>query len=357
MALAQEQFADPREDDGIAAAALPDEPPASGRTRAGRVREPDESEGKLAHAVDELKAAEDAMRGTLADVQRVLHRIEARRVHEDAGYTTCAEFEERMLAWAPLVRVMRAGSGCPRTACPQVAEDRRDPAEDRSRSVKALTAIAHALTRVRSLEAEMRESAVKARGTLDRVESGRLFEECGYASYEEFLERAVGPSPLLACAIATLAVEASRETPEAREQVSQDEPVDEGRDELPAALGLDDLQLGTGEPDPTPLAAAPAPSEEVRARPPGSGSSVRIATLAIVAALVCGIAGLGGAYAGVSLIAPQADSMPEGGAPPVSERPTVARVVPAPAGSAQGPKNVVRVRNAADLEDSIKKNF
>ncbi|MGA2449996.1 MAG: hypothetical protein ABTD50_15055 [Polyangiaceae bacterium] len=374
MALAQEQFGDPLEDDGVASTASPDEPPESGRSRAGRVRDPQETEGKLARAVDELKGSEDSMRATLAEVQRVLHRIEARRVHEDAGYATCAEFEERMLAWAPLVRVMRAVAGRSTTACPQLAEERRDPAEDRARSVKALTAIAHALTRLRSLEAEMHESALKARGTLERVESGRLFEECGYASYEEFLERAVGPSPLLGCALASLAVEASHETHEAHEQVSEDELIADGGDELPAALALHDLQLQTGEPDPTPLLAGPpAASGEPERQPTGGGSLPRMMVLSIVAAVVCAAAGLGGAYAAVSLIGPQAEPPAEAGAPvsesqPVAAAPATraatappatraATAPPATRAAATTPRGAVTVRSAREIHDTLDKGL
>jgi hypothetical protein len=360
VALAQEQFSDSLEVEEATATSAPEEAPESTRTRAGRAKEPDEAEGKLARAVDELKAAEDAMRTTLADVQRVLHRIEARRVHEDAGYSTCCEFEERMLAWAPLVRVLRDVSGRARAASPQVTDERRDPGEDRTRSVKALTAIAHALTRIRSLEADIHRSALKARETLDSVESARLFEECGYASYEEFLERAVGPSPLLACAMATLAVEVTNATDEASQVVAEDELlVDEGTG-LPAALSVSDAQPLTGEADPNPPPLAPPSTEAQTARSIGGSSSRRLAALSIVAVMVCGVAGLGGAYAGVSLMAPPEPVSPEAGSPAAPGAPRT-EIAPAMGSAMRSPKSapgkVTFVRNAKDIEDAIEKKF
>lgn len=352
MALAQEQFPDSPEDEGVEATSASEGAPESAQTRVSRETDSDVSDGKLARAVDDLRAAEDAMRAKIATVQRVLHRIEARRIHEDAGYATCSEFEQRMLAWAPLVRVMREASGRPRPVCPQVTDERRDPGEDRTRSVKALTAIARALTRIRSLEAEMHQSALSARATLDHVEGARLFEECGYASYEEFLERAVGPSPILGCALATLAVDVSHDSAEPPHEVSEDELLPDTGDGLPAAFAMSDAQPSTGEAEPTPplvispSAAAPA----VQAT--GGGSSRRLVALSIVAVLVCGVAGLGGAYAGASQIGPPEPVSPEAGAP-------VSEVASAPVTHAprSAPKKVTSVRNAKDIQDAVEKKF
>lgn len=350
VALAQEQFPDSLEDEGASATSASEGAPESAQTRAVRDSDSDDSDGKLARAVDDLRAAEDAMRATLATVQRVLHRIEARRVHEDAGFATCSEFEQRMLAWAPLVRVMRDASGRPRPVCPQVTDERRDPGEDRTRSVKALTAIARALTRIRSLEAEMHQSALHARATLDHVEAARLFEECGYASYEEFLERAVGPSPILGCAMATLALDVSHESAEPPQEVSEDELLPDTGDDIPGAFSMSDAQPSTGEAEPmpplviSPLTAAPT----VQAT--GGGSSRRLVALSLVAVLVCGVAGLGGAYAGASQIVPPEQVSPEAGAPvrevasaPVTHLPKTA------------PKKVLSVRNAKEIQDALEK--
>ena len=354
MALAQEEFSTSKDDDGVSGASDSDDAEESTRVRACRTKEVDEVAGKLAHAVDELKVAEDAMRTTLADVQRVLHRIEARRVHEDAGYATCAEFEERMLAWAPLVRVMREVSGRARTPCPQVTDDRRDPSEDRSRSVKALSAIAHALTRIRSLESEMRASALRARATLEHVDAERLFEECGYASYEEFLERAVGPSPLLGCALASLVVDTTKESGEAHHEVSEDELLADEADAFPAALGMSGGVTLSTEVDPTAPTMQGLSPEAPRTQNDSSRASRRLVALSIVAVVVSAAAGLGGAYTSLSMLAPPDPVSPEAGSP-VRENPTPAVSAVRPPKST--PSKATPVHNAKDMRDALDKTF
>jgi hypothetical protein len=203
----------------------------------------------------------------------------------------------------------------------------------------------------------MHRSALTARETLDNVESARLFEECGYASYEEFLERAVGPSPLLACAMAILAAEVPNETDESSQEVSEHELlVDEGTG-LPAALAISDVQPLTGEADPIPPPLTPPSTGVATARSIGGGLSRRLAVLSIVAAIVCGVAGLGGAYAGVSLVAPPERVSPEAGAP----GDLLTEVAPAEASTTLPPKSVPRkvtfVRNAKDIRDAIEEKF
>lgn len=313
MALAQEQFDEKPIEDGSSELMDAEEPAEVVERPVVRGKQSDQPESRLALSVDVLNQVEDSMRVTLADVQRILHRVEVRRVHEDAGYSTCSEFESRMLAHAPLVRAMRQLSVEVRSIRPPIGDDRRDPREDRSRSVKALTSIAHALTRIRSLEGELSSLASRARDTLSHVESESLFEECGYASYEEFLERALGPSPLLACAVATLA-EAPVAEPEVIDVDSAAVLDDDGSEDLPAALYPIDSESANADDPLTTAVAASATDSAASAQPSGTGSSSRLVVLAALGVVVCCAAGISGAYVGSSAMGEPTVIPSEGGA-------------------------------------------
>jgi hypothetical protein len=198
VALAQELYSSDVDDGG--------ENPSPPR-RAGRTRKPAGKEGRLARMVREIRDIEDQIVAKLAATQRHLSQLEARRVHIEAGYTSESEFEERMLAVAPFVRAMR--EAVPASAHLAVApgSHRRESADARARKTKALTAVARTLDRMRATDAEIHEAAAKARAKLCAIDGMRTFEECGYSSFDEFLERALGPSPVLSSAVALIAAE------------------------------------------------------------------------------------------------------------------------------------------------------
>ena len=86
--------------------------------------------------------------------------------------------------------------------------------------------------------------------------------------------------------------------------------------------------------------------------------------LSIVAAVVCAAAGLGGAYAAVSLIGPQAEPPAEAGAPvsesqPVAAAPATraATAPPATRAAATTPRGAVTVRSAREIHDTLDKGL
>jgi len=162
-----------------------------------------EDEAQLARMVRELHELEDEIASKLVAAERVLTQLASRRIHEDGGYTSWAGFEERMLATSPVLRAMR-GVATPTHALLEetASAGKRDAVDARGRQTKALTAMARALERMRALDAELYRCAASAAGKLSTIELMRMYEECGYASFEEFLERALGPSPVLASAVA-----------------------------------------------------------------------------------------------------------------------------------------------------------
>jgi hypothetical protein len=171
-------------------------------SRPSRVRKAAEEEGQLARVVRELHELEDQIVAKVTAAERLLAQLAARRTHEDGGYPSWSEFEGRMLAPCPVLRAMRQSPATPAPARPSPSAARRDPADARARQSKALTSMARALERLRGFEAELHQAASEAHSKLHGIEVMRVYDECGYVSFEEFLERALGPSPVLASAVA-----------------------------------------------------------------------------------------------------------------------------------------------------------
>lgn len=198
MALAQERFSTDVGDDEL-------DPPRS--SRPGRARRAPEKEGHLARMVRELRDLEDDIVAKLTAAERQLSQLESRQVHQNAGYTSQAEFEERMLASTPVLRAMREAIPPAPATRAKLRVARREPADPRARQTRALTSIARTIDRLRGIDDAIHRCATDARAKLCAIEGMRIFEECGYSSFEEFLERAVGPSPVLASAVALVASE------------------------------------------------------------------------------------------------------------------------------------------------------
>lgn len=193
MALAQEPF--PTEVEG-------EDPETQRKSRPSRVRKAAADEGRLARMVRELRDIEDDIVAKLAAADRLLGQLEARRVHEDGGYGSSSEFEQRMLASTPNLAALREAIPGASSTRLNVAEPRRDSVDIRTRQTRALTSIARTLEKLRGLDAEIGRSAITASSQLRTIERMRIYDECGYASFEEFLERALGPSPVLASVLA-----------------------------------------------------------------------------------------------------------------------------------------------------------
>jgi hypothetical protein len=215
VALAQERFSTDVGDDELD----PLRP-----SRPGRARKAAEKEGQLARMVRRLRELEDHIASKLASAQRHLCQLEARGVHQDAGYTSREELEERMLASTPVLRAMReaippSGARAPASGA-ALTVARREPADPRARQTRALTSIARGIERLRGIDEAIHGSAAEARATLCSIEGMRVFEECGYSSFEEFLDRAVGPSPVLGSAVALVTSEPLAEPLEAHDRQS-----------------------------------------------------------------------------------------------------------------------------------------
>jgi hypothetical protein len=176
--------------------------PAPSRRRPRANRTPRRAPAKLAGAVANLRDLEDAIVAHLLSAEQVVGRLESRGVHTDAGYSSRADFEQRILASTPFVKAMREAVGTSEPRGVRMPPVGRRPAAARTRRTKSLEFVAQALVELKELNLAIHRAALAARDALVAIESQSLFEECGYLSFEEFLERALGPSPVLASAVA-----------------------------------------------------------------------------------------------------------------------------------------------------------
>jgi hypothetical protein len=248
---------------------------------------------KLAVAVASIRTREDDLVARVLDAEQLLRQLEARGVAADAGYPSAHDFEERMLALTPRLAAMRAGvAAAARTRAGKAPSTKRKVRSDeRSRRIDALAAIAEGLDRLRALDRDVGRAASSVGDTFRSIESKRLFEECGYASFDEFVERAIGESAVLSAARALAASEPRAAEPEPRAAAASLAALRAARSaasEEPAQAVTDEGHVLAVPPSMAPAAPPPAP---VPSR--AGGPSRLIASVAL-----CIAATFGGAVAG-----------------------------------------------------------
>ena len=323
------------------------------KSRPSRARKAAVDEGRLARMVRELRDFEDDIVAKLVAADRLLGQLEARRVHEDGGYGSRSEFEQRMLAHTPNLSAMREAIPTASSARLKVTDPRRESIDARTRQTRALTSIARTLEKLRGLDAEIGRCAAASSSQLRTIERMRTYEECGYASFEEFLERALGPSPVLASVLAlvpngTLADEEPSAAEQAQSaQDGEPSPSPDADPDYPAALfGASSL---AGDSPESIFGAAPPPFEGAAAQAEDTPSALepgsteggaegddapvaasdapnrrrRFATV-IISVLLSAAAAIIGAAAGNWSAAPAA-------APSATEQPAHAAANPSPA--------------------------
>jgi hypothetical protein len=274
---------------GVVAAA--DRAPA--RSSSMPVRGRGGRDAKLAAAVEEIRAAEDDMTAGARTADEWLRKLVAMNAHLESGYSSLADFEQRLLSFTPFLKAIR--DSLPQGRAParkgrSVGRAKSD-GDARSRRTRAFTSIAESLEELRFLERDMRMAGARAHGALQGIESKRLFEECGYASYEEFLERALWKSPVLATAIAM----ADRDLPEVPlpdEMPLGASDAGEETDVPPALSGAfaagSPAPAAEGEPAPG-AASLPVPAPKAR-----GGAPMQL----LLTAALCLLGTFGGAAAG-----------------------------------------------------------
>ncbi len=247
---------------------------------------------KLAGAVANLRDLEDAIVAHLLSAEQVVQRLESRGVHTDAGYASRGDFEQRILASTPLVKAMRQAVGASEPRVIRTSAAGRRPAAARTRRTRSLKSVAQALVQLKELNLAIHRAALAARDALVTIESQRLFEECGYQSFEEFLERALGPSPLLGAAVALAECEPM---PEPEEEVQTVTPEDVHAFEETPSLASDFMNEAPADAQ----AVADKTVKAASVAPPVAASRSRFSPKQLAVSLaLCVAATFGGGAAG-----------------------------------------------------------
>lgn len=217
--------------------------------RLGRAfsRRPD---SPLADVIRALHACQSVIDRRARQAARVLLRLERANIHEQVGYASSIELAESLLRECPLLAVVldlearpRRCSDIPPRLLPQSIPEPsllrlepipgsaplssfdlpvsevpgtsptfRPPSDSlpprpsvrvllcrqTSQSASAFGRLAVARLRLRELDLGAASACARARLLLARIERQRLFAECSYPSFEEFLLRGVGPNPVFA---------------------------------------------------------------------------------------------------------------------------------------------------------------
>ena len=222
-------------------------PRATAGRRARRLDAPRKPALKLARAVAEIRALEDEIEARANTADQLIRRMQSRGLQADAGFVSAADFEQRCLSFTPALKAMRATMASAKPRSPR-GSARRARGDARARRTRALGAIATAIAQLRELDADVCRASSRVREAMRSIDAERLFEECGYNSYEEFLERAIGESAVLATAMAM---------------------ADQAPEPAPEPTGFTSLDLDPPEPEPDPFAPStrafrPAPSPAER---------------------------------------------------------------------------------------------
>ena len=297
--------------------------------------------GRLARAVEGLRALEDDIVATLKDADRTLRDLRNRRIHADAGFESHEQLESRLLRGSWLLRSMRAA--IPLAESERPADRRRRHGtprlvvSERTRRVQGLAALSQGLAHLRTLDERLRAVAYSVRGALGEIETARLYDECGYCSVEDFFERALAPSPILAATLALLAEDPTPTAPAPSE--SEAAPVEPLSDFSSVSLATDDAHpvndlTGSADADHQPRERQAPPALPAASASPGSRRKLVLASV-VLSFLATVAGGLGGMYCSVAEAAPDTEpaaaapsAAPEGHAPEGASAPRPAPAAP-----------------------------
>lgn len=321
--------------------------------------------GTLASKVLALRILEDDVAALLGEVECALQALESDRTLEDAGFRSADDFRERIAPQLGLLHAMRE----PRRRAPQQtgkvkkrSAGRPKPHDMRTRRTHALGAIELAMARFRELGATMRGKVAEAHDLLAGIDHERTYAECGYTSFEEFMELAIGPSPILAKCLTVLGDFPAPPPPEPEVAPPVAEAAASSEEQLPSLADPPGPAVSDDRPPALFELPETPPSEEpsVDAAPPSDepvipGHPTRRQRSVLIVSVVMGVASaLIGTAAGVratsaaqaepaaeppAVVAasskPPAASPPPAAAPPDAKHGPTAQVVPASAAAAR----------------------
>lgn len=299
--------------------------------------------GSLAAKVVGLRVLEDEIATLVGEAERALRTLESERTLEDAGFHSAEEFAERVASQIGLLREMRKAKGTPPAATGRVR--RRSPGRGsgdlRARRTRALAAIEQAMVQLREFEVVLRGKVDEARALLSSIDQAHAYAECGYASFDEFLELAIEPSPILTKCLTVLGELPPPPESETSVGSAQDEELPSFADP-PAPRPVDDGPPALFELQPEPVdelvpeGAAPSEAPDPAARPLPARSALIVSVVMALASAVLGAAV--GARSAHPLDSAEAAEIPASpsAAPAASHRPApAAQLEPKPGVTAQ----------------------
>jgi hypothetical protein len=290
--------------------------------------------GSLAARVVSLRVLEDEIATLIDETERALRTLEAERTLEDAGFRSAEEFAERVAGQVSVLREMRSAKGAAPAATGRVRRrfQGRAGGDMRARRTRALAAIEQAMARLREVDVALRGKVDEARTLLAGIDRERTYAECGYTSFDEFLELAIGPSPILTRCLTVLGELPPPPEPDVAFGSGEDSELPSFADP-PAPRPADDGPPALFELPPEPLDApaaetsSPAELPEGVPRPLPARSALVVSVVMALAAAVLGAAAGGRSSQSADVPAAEAEAAPS---PPPAHR----AALPAPPGSA-----------------------
>jgi hypothetical protein len=253
----------------------------------------------LAEVVRELRTRQRGVEALVLRASRSIDAAERQGAQRAVGLEDMASFVDQSLGEGSLLRDLLARartSGLPQAPRKRAKAGRRPAKQKQNKKESSDAAFGRAcafVSGLRALEIELRERIVQSKGLLGEIEREGLFREGGYASFEDFLDRAIGASPVFGTTLVLLGDELP-EMAAAPERLSRlTMPVDSYEfvlTSLPAPAAQAAI-ASTPSAKPPASAVASVPS----ARAPASSrlsSMLAIAISAVVAIAVGSVAGI-----------------------------------------------------------------
>ncbi len=250
----------------------------------------------LAEVVRELRARQRGVEALVLRAARSIDTSERQGMHRAVGLDDMASFVDQSLGEGSLLRELLARA---RTAGLQPSPRKRARGGRRAAKPKqgkrenADASFERACTFVsslRALEQELRERIAQSKGLLGEIERDELFREGGYASFEDFLDRAIGASPVFGTTLMLLGDELPDMAPAPERTSRLTMPVDSYEFVLTSLPAPAMPGGGSGSAKPAAPVASVAPVASAATSPRGPTGARLSPTFAIVISAVVAIA-------------------------------------------------------------------
>jgi hypothetical protein len=200
----------------------------------------------LLRAISELQKSQKALEKDAGSAAVLLDRAQRSDLARHAGYETSNEFLQHVLGTFPLLNTLL-----------DVQDESESPSQRADRAGKAIGKISvrlcdqltgrkfepltHLVAKLHGLEERVATRAVIAHKMLRKIEQSRAYREGAFGSFEEFIERVLGPNPVFATLLLQTEVRArasmmraSKDACEQAPAIESQKPMDVEAAEIPA---------------------------------------------------------------------------------------------------------------------------